>query len=690
MTSPNVIMNTATRRLPTTTVVDNTAIDLATLSNQLSVHRPNGGTRQRRQVFFCSACGTYYEKWNLFYHIREIHNKFICLFCLGIFPTAERLVNHLESKHVAKPSIYEHTDDLMRMYRDQCYLMCCVCEHIFTESDDIIGHSCEQFMKPCTLCGLQFIHKNDCTALHASKVSQRKQRKARSQVQVVTASALPPSIASISQQTQWIPPNATIPPNQLATDVTDHALLRNALLGQEQRHPQYDNRLAGDLHQMHPAVQQFDNSNQQLSTIQVTPTEAPKYVANEHIPNWSMAANQMSQANDAYRVNSSMQYANGQYNVDISRTDAVPQQQHQQAASNTESSSDSDDSNSDSSSNDSDADTDEMENNSNVERVVPALRLNLSEKAGNMSRSYVARAPVNPGKNINNMLENQSVDIGDESGNEDDHNNSGFMNGNSYQSKLSDINSIQMQLNDIQNQVNAIQHKTSDGDIEQHPQQHPPLVPKLKLKLSQPLQSIESEQSSTESDDDGDNSSSDNNGDDDADEQEHSTNTENISMAQGVFGPMPNEYPCDPNTLHIQHQHEAQIDDQFDSNNSNSFCNEASQQHEQQPLELSHLPNEQSLHDTTSVDAAQISPQDRSFSSDLLPSGDFTGDFDERLTSTNTITQDTDVLNGGNIITPPNSIADSQPMVSLTHVLLTASLGTFKGTKQLTGNYFFN
>lgn len=673
-------MNTANRRLPTTTVVDNAAIDLATLTNQLAVHRPNGSTKQRHQVFFCSACGTYYEKWNLFYHIREMHNKFICLFCLGIFPTAERLVNHLESKHVAKPSIYEHTDDLMRLYRDQCYLMCCVCEHIFTESDDIIGHSCEQFMKPCTLCGLQFIHKNDCTALHASKVSQRKQRKARPQVQVVTASALQPSIAPIPQQAQWIAPNTTLPLNQLATDVTDHTLLRNALLGQEQRHPQYDNRLAGDIQQMRPPPQHYDNSHQQPNAMHVTPTEPPKYVVNEHIPNWSMAANQMIQANDAYRINSS-QYDNGQQIADISRTDAV-QQPHQQAASNTESSSDGDDSDSDSSSNDSDADSDDMENISNVERVVPALRLNLSEKAGNANRSYVARAPINPGKNINNMLENQSVDIGDESGNDDDHNTSGFTNGDTYQSKLSDINSIQMQLNDIQNQVNAIQHKTSDGDSDQHPHQNPPLVPKLKLKLSQPLQSIESEQSSSESDDDGDNSSSDNNGDDDADEQEHSTNTEHISMSQGMFAAMPNKYPCDPNTLHIQHQHETQIDDQFDSNNLTSFCNEPLQQQqqpsEQQPSELSHLPNEQSLQDTINMDAAQISPQDRSFSSDLLPSDDFTGEFDERLTTTNTITQGADVLDSGNIITPPNSIADSQPMVSLVNILLTAPLTNFE------------
>lgn len=120
--------------------------------------------RITRKVYLCSACGTYYENWNLFHHMREVHKKFICLLCLGIFPSAEKLVHHLEGKHATKPDIYEHKEQLLQAIRDQCYLMCSVCEHIFSEHDDFTSHSCENYIQACGLCGLKFIHKPNCRA----------------------------------------------------------------------------------------------------------------------------------------------------------------------------------------------------------------------------------------------------------------------------------------------------------------------------------------------------------------------------------------------------------------------------------------------------------------------------------------------------------------------------------------------
>lgn len=118
--------------------------------------------RITRKVYLCSTCGTYYENWNLFYHMREVHKKFICLHCLGIFASAERLTHHLESRHTAKPHVYEHKDQLLAAIKDQCYLMCCVCEHVFSEHDDFTSHSCETYIQPCSLCGLKFIHRPNC------------------------------------------------------------------------------------------------------------------------------------------------------------------------------------------------------------------------------------------------------------------------------------------------------------------------------------------------------------------------------------------------------------------------------------------------------------------------------------------------------------------------------------------------
>lgn len=150
-----MIADTTKNRRP----IDDEVLNETTKTIQLDAQ-----IRITRKVFLCSACGTYYENWNLFHHIREVHKRFICLLCLGIFPSSERLVNHLEVKHATKPDIFEQKQHLLDTIRDQCYLMCCVCEHIFCESDDFTNHSCENYIQPCSLCGLKFIHKPNCKA----------------------------------------------------------------------------------------------------------------------------------------------------------------------------------------------------------------------------------------------------------------------------------------------------------------------------------------------------------------------------------------------------------------------------------------------------------------------------------------------------------------------------------------------
>lgn len=219
--------------------------------------RLNTQFRLRRQVFMCSACGTYYEKWNLFYHIREVHNKFICLFenCLGIFPNAERLVMHLESKHVHKPYVYEHRDDLLRSLRNQCFLMCCDCEHIFTENDDVTAHSCDLFKKPCTVCGLKS-HRSNCSMLLASKSTKHKLKRT------------PATINSIQPAMQSPTPMPIPIIGHNADNITSQTFLRNALMSQEPRLQPYghisispalayDNRLNNlpQAPQLHPPSQ---------------------------------------------------------------------------------------------------------------------------------------------------------------------------------------------------------------------------------------------------------------------------------------------------------------------------------------------------------------------------------------------------------------------------------------------------
>lgn len=106
-----------------------------------------GPSRVTRKVYLCSACGTYYENWNLFLHMREIHNRHICLFCLGMFSKAEKLSSHLSNKHNVKEFTYETKEEILNVFNGTLYLMCCACEEICSEQDDFFNHDCNK-IKP--------------------------------------------------------------------------------------------------------------------------------------------------------------------------------------------------------------------------------------------------------------------------------------------------------------------------------------------------------------------------------------------------------------------------------------------------------------------------------------------------------------------------------------------------------------
>ncbi|CAH0718746.1 unnamed protein product, partial [Brenthis ino] len=106
-----------------------------------------GPSRVTRKVYLCSACGTYYENWNLFLHMREVHNRHICLFCLGMFSKAEKLSSHLTNKHHVQEFNYDSKEDFCKVYNGTFYLMCCACDEICSEKDDFFNHDCNN-VKP--------------------------------------------------------------------------------------------------------------------------------------------------------------------------------------------------------------------------------------------------------------------------------------------------------------------------------------------------------------------------------------------------------------------------------------------------------------------------------------------------------------------------------------------------------------
>ncbi|KAL5287074.1 hypothetical protein ACFFRR_008178 [Megaselia abdita] len=119
----------------------------------------------KRRVFRCSTCSTYYESWNLFLHMKEIHQKHICLYCLRLFPTAEKLSIHLEMKHDLEQNHFETQEKFLKSSRQSSFVMCCTCEHMFSEQNAFIEHSCPDFMKPCSFCDQKGRHSANCKTI---------------------------------------------------------------------------------------------------------------------------------------------------------------------------------------------------------------------------------------------------------------------------------------------------------------------------------------------------------------------------------------------------------------------------------------------------------------------------------------------------------------------------------------------
>ncbi|XP_017883259.1 uncharacterized protein LOC108626847 [Ceratina calcarata] len=129
-----------------------------------------------RKVYLCAACGTYFENWNLFLHMRDIHKRHICLFCLGMFGQAERLSHHLMKKHSVPEMSFTSVDDFYGAFKGSCYLVCCTCEKVFSETDNFYNHFCSPASKQdiatsiCTLCRQTGSHASTCSlAVNASQ-----------------------------------------------------------------------------------------------------------------------------------------------------------------------------------------------------------------------------------------------------------------------------------------------------------------------------------------------------------------------------------------------------------------------------------------------------------------------------------------------------------------------------------------
>lgn len=120
--------------------------------------------RITRKVYLCSACGTYYENWNLFLHMREVHKKHICLYCLTMFGLADKLADHLKNIHAVQEAVFSSREEFQSTYNGSYYLICCICENLFSEGENYFNHRCEKRdpTAKCNLCGVKCGHYFTC------------------------------------------------------------------------------------------------------------------------------------------------------------------------------------------------------------------------------------------------------------------------------------------------------------------------------------------------------------------------------------------------------------------------------------------------------------------------------------------------------------------------------------------------
>lgn len=152
----------------------------------------------KKRFYKCSTCNTFHENWNLFLHIREQHNRHMCLYCVRFFPTAEKLALHLEIKHDLEQNHFNSEEALRKSIPvlegyalETRFLMCCSCQHIFTENEQFSQHDCSEYIKPCSLCGQKGRHTNQCKAHPDSKRFSKLKKKKEKHTQPLEALAPP-------------------------------------------------------------------------------------------------------------------------------------------------------------------------------------------------------------------------------------------------------------------------------------------------------------------------------------------------------------------------------------------------------------------------------------------------------------------------------------------------------------------
>ncbi|KAH8384766.1 hypothetical protein KR093_007894 [Drosophila rubida] len=143
-----------------------------------------GGLETKERFFRCARCSSVHQSWNFFLHMREVHHRYICLYCSHVFASVEKLSLHLENKHDLDQRHFNTVDAWQELQTQEDrvrYLVCCNCQASFELGSQFDNHDCAELMQPCALCGQKAGHINGCrngrSAGPRRKTTVRRKRK---------------------------------------------------------------------------------------------------------------------------------------------------------------------------------------------------------------------------------------------------------------------------------------------------------------------------------------------------------------------------------------------------------------------------------------------------------------------------------------------------------------------------------
>lgn len=277
---------------------------------------PSTNFRVTRKVFLCSACGTYYENWNLFLHMREVHKRFICLYCLGMFSHPEKLSQHLMVKHNCVPGHRNTPQDFFELYKEPCFLMCCDCERVFGEQDNFFNHHCATVKKVVN----NHKHSNKVSKQvkvnkgHVEHVTGDMPNTSNEDVQSIPTEVFesevendavdikpenPPEVCSNQEESEKPQEtseekNSTLEDHILSTEVTDNQSQSQNIVETEENsncesnldtqneandsNPQVSDAIPTETNVSEPAIEESETSTLVENNTEIPPTEEPENI----------------------------------------------------------------------------------------------------------------------------------------------------------------------------------------------------------------------------------------------------------------------------------------------------------------------------------------------------------------------------------------------------------------------------